>query len=303
MKKTSSVFFVLASLLVSVGCNKISYKKTKSGLAYVIYPGNSKDSLIRDGNVIKMQLIQKLNDSVIYNTYNETPAFWQYYKSERSSYNLMEVLPMMRNGDSAVTVQLIDTLMAKGVQQLPPGAKKGDRIVTEFRIIHVFTVDSLAQADFMEGQAALREKKYITQDAEWEKSGEIAKGINEMEAYLRAKNIIAQKTGKGTYVTIQQQGTGPQAEKGKYVKVKYNGRLVETDSTFDSGVYPFKLGSYEVIRGWEEGLLLFKQGGKGVLYVPGFLAYGNNPGSAFKPFAAMKFDVELLEVSDKPIKP
>jgi len=45
--------------------------------------------------------------------------------------------------------------------------------------------------------------------------------------------------------------------------------------------------------------LKFKQGGKGVLFVPGFLAYGNNPNSAFKPFAAMKFDVELLEVSDK----
>ena len=122
-----------------------------------------------------------------------------------------------------------------------------------------------------------------------------------MESYLQQKNINAQKVGKGTYVYIEQQGTGAQAEKGKWVKVKYTGKLVENDSTFESGVYPIQLGKYRVIRGWEEGLLSFKQGGRGTLFIPGFLAYGDNPRSAFKPFAAMKFDIEMLEVSDQPI--
>jgi FKBP-type peptidyl-prolyl cis-trans isomerase len=54
-----------------------------------------------------------------------------------------------------------------------------------------------------------------------------------------------------------------------------------------------------VIRGWDEGLLLFKKGGKGTIFIPGFLAYGKGQaGSPFKPFQAMKFDVELLNVSD-----
>jgi FKBP-type peptidyl-prolyl cis-trans isomerase len=134
-----------------------------------------------------------------------------------------------------------------------------------------------------------------------EKSGEASKEIKEMERWLAAKKIKAQKTGKGTYVVIQQQGTGPAAELGKYVNIKYTGKILANDSAFQSNSYAFKLGT-TVIRGWTEGLQLFKQGGKGTLYIPGFLAYGASPGPAGKPFAPLTFDVEVLEVSDKPIE-
>jgi FKBP-type peptidyl-prolyl cis-trans isomerase FkpA len=309
MKKYSFLLMIV-TLVLAVGCKKVSYKKTTSGLAYNIFPGKGKDSLIKDGNIIKFNVIYKLNDSVIYSSYGKAPQFEQFKTPPQPSYNQWEIYPQMRTGDSAVIVQMVDTLMAKGAQ-LPPNFKKGDRIITTFRIINVFTVDSIARADYnaemekdrprqMKEQEDQRKEAQKKQDDEYEKSGEIKKGLDAMEAYLKAQNITAQKTGKGTYVLIQEQGTGPQAENGKFVKVKYTGRLIENDSTFDAGVYPFQLGTGSAIRGWDEGLLLFKQGGKGQLFIPGFLAYGNNPNSAFKPFAAMKFDIELLEVSDKP---
>jgi FKBP-type peptidyl-prolyl cis-trans isomerase len=121
-----------------------------------------------------------------------------------------------------------------------------------------------------------------------------------MEAYLASKKISAQKTGKGTFVHIDQQGTGLAAQEGKYVNVKYTGKHLDTDSTFQSSTYSFQLGMGKAIPGWDEGLKLFKQGGKGTLYIPGFLCYGKNPpaGSPFKPLEPMKFDIELLEVSD-----
>src|SRR5258705_9792018 len=98
-------------------------------------------------------------------------------------------------------------------------------------------------------------------------------------------------------------GTGPLAADGKYVNIKYTGKHLDTDSTFQSSSYAFQLGKASVIKGWDEGLKLFKQGGKGTLYIPGFLAYGKNPpeGSPFKPFEAMKFDIEVLQVSDSVI--
>jgi FKBP-type peptidyl-prolyl cis-trans isomerase len=49
-----------------------------------------------------------------------------------------------------------------------------------------------------------------------------------------------------------------------------------------------------VIEGWDEGLKLFKAGGKGTLYIPGFLAYGKNANPPFKSFEALTFDVEVL---------
>src|SRR4030095_8961240 len=127
-----------------------------------------------------------------------------------------------------------------------------------------------------------------------EKSGEAAKELKEMESWLAANKIKAQKTGKGTYVVIQEQGTGPAAELGKYVNVKYTGKILAKDSVFQSNSYAFKLGT-TVIHGWTEGLQLFKQGGKGTLYIPGFLAYGSNPGPAGKPFAPLIFDVAILQ--------
>ena len=46
------------------------------------------------------------------------------------------------------------------------------------------------------------------------------------------------------------------------------------------------------------GLTEFNEGGKGTLYIPGYLAYGSDPGPANKPYAALYFDVEVLNVSD-----
>lgn len=320
MKRLNYVLVIIAALSLTVACNKITYKKTKSGLAYKLFHGNSKDSLIRAGVVVKYNVEYKLNDdSVLFTSYDKAPQFVPM-PQEAPQYNIVEIFPLMRKGDSAIAVLLVDTLQ-KQQGNLPPAFKKGDRVVAKFRIVEVFTSDSLGRADYsremekdkprqmkeQEEQMAKMKKQQeearIKEEAELEKSGEIAKELQDMQGYLAAKKINAQKTGKGTFVYIQQQGTGRQAENNKYVNVKYTGKILTTDSTFQSNTYAFKLGNGEAIRGWDEGLLLFKEGGKGTLFIPGFLAYGANPGpgSPFKPFEALKFDIELLQVSDTPI--
>ena len=211
---------------------------------------------------------------------------------------------------------IVDSLKAKGmIGEFPPFMKKGDRLVTYVKVIEVFKNDSTYRADVSaetekyrplqmkeqeEQMAKMMEQQKqqrMMEDMEMEKSGEAAKGITAMEAYLKGKNITAQKTGKGTFVEIKEQGTGALADSGKYVTVKYTGRTLEKDSVFDSGTYPLQLGLGQVIPGWDEGLKLFRQGGKGTLYIPGFRAYGKNH-PQFKPFQAMIFDVEMLNVSD-----
>jgi FKBP-type peptidyl-prolyl cis-trans isomerase FkpA len=319
MKKVNYLILIVTAVLM-FSCNKISYKKTKSGLVYKIFPSNGKDSLLKDGQIVKFHVITKLNDSVLYNSNGRMPAYAKLMSSTPASYNLLEILPMMKKGDSAVTVQMVDTLLLKG-EQLPPSAKKGDKITTTFRVVDMFTVDSIAMRDYnaemekdkprqmkeqqeqIEKMQKEQKEQMAKEEMELEKSGEIGKELQAMESYLAAKKINAQKTGKGTYVQILQQGTGPAAADGKYVNVKYTGKHLDTDSIFQSNSYAFQLGQGSVIKGWDEGLKLFKQGGKGTIYVPGFLAYGKTPppGSPFKPFEAMKFDIELLEVSDSPI--
>jgi FKBP-type peptidyl-prolyl cis-trans isomerase len=322
MKTITGFVLMITALLIVTGCNKINYRKTKSGLSYKLYTGPGKDSLVKEGQIVKFNVIVKLNDSVFYSSFDKMPAYIKYTaENPTTSYSLMEILPMMNKGDSAVLVQMADTLLKRG-EQLPGSGKKGDRIITSLRILEIFSTDSVGMADYnaetekdkprrmkeQEEQIAKMEKErneqQIKEDIELEKSGEIAKEFQAMEAYLAEKKINAQKTGKGTYVEIKEQGSGAQAQAGKYVTVKYTGKYLATDSTFQSNSYSFQLGIGGVIRGWDEGLLLFKEGGKGILYIPGFLAYGKNPppGSPFKPFDALKFDVELVKVSDTPLE-
>jgi FKBP-type peptidyl-prolyl cis-trans isomerase FkpA len=319
MKRVNYLLLCIAAISLMAGCKNVNFKKTKSGLLYKIFPARAKDS-IRVGSIVKFNYIIKYNDSVMFDSHGKMPGFVRVVALDKPSYDFQELLTMMRKGDSAVTVQMADTLMKQPNQQLlPPNAKKGDRIIFSFLITDVFPNDSLAKKDFdveaerdrprqmkeQEEQMAKAQKQEEEQQLkeieDVEKSGEAARQIAEMEKWLASKNINAQKTGKGTFVAIQQQGTGPAAELGKYVNVKYAGKILANDSLFQANSYAFKLGT-TVIRGWTEGLQLFKQGGKGTLYIPGFLAYGNRPGPAGKPFAPLIFDVEVLEVSDKPIE-
>jgi FKBP-type peptidyl-prolyl cis-trans isomerase len=307
-----------AFVLVLTGCDKSSYKKTKSGLVYKLIPGGSKDSVAKVGNVVKLHFIRKYNDSVLYSSYGKMPNFIPLQNDPAQSYSPVEVLFLARKGDSIITVESVDTMLKRGmINQLPPTAKKGDRITTYIKIVDVFKNDSLAMPDYQaemakdkprqekemqEMQAKAQAQRMEQAKAEWEelkKSGEMEKGINAMQAYLNSKKIKAQKTDDGTFVVVDQKGTGQPVVNGKFISVKYTGRILETDSIFESSVYTFKMGTASVIRGWDDGLKLFNQGGKGRLYIPGFLAYGKNPGPGNKPFQALIFDVEVLKVSDK----
>jgi peptidylprolyl isomerase len=99
-------------------------------------------------------------------------------------------------------------------------------------------------------------------------------------------------------------GTGALPVKGNKVTMNYTGRL--TDGTaFDSNVDPkfghvspfeFNIGTGQVIKGWDEGIMTMKEGGKRQLIIPGSLAYGQQgyPG-LIPPNATLVFDVELVK--------
>lgn len=95
-------------------------------------------------------------------------------------------------------------------------------------------------------------------------------------------------------------GTGPEAKKGDTVKVHYTGRLMN-DKEFDSSVgkdpFEFTIGEGAVIKGWDEGVPGMKVGGKRKLTIPWQMAYGESgSGAKIPPKAALKFDIELIEI-------
>jgi FKBP-type peptidyl-prolyl cis-trans isomerase len=99
-------------------------------------------------------------------------------------------------------------------------------------------------------------------------------------------------------------GTGPEAKTGDHVSVHYTGTL--TDGTkFDSSLdrkepFEFSLGEGQVIKGWDQGVVGMKKGGKRKLTIPSELGYGAN-GSPPKipPNATLVFEIELLGINGK----
>ena len=95
-------------------------------------------------------------------------------------------------------------------------------------------------------------------------------------------------------------GTGAEAAVGQQLQVHYIGRL-QTGQIFDSSrergqPFVFTLGAGDVIRGWDQGLIGMKVGGKRVLVIPPSLGYGERGIGPIPPNAALVFEVELLGV-------
>jgi FKBP-type peptidyl-prolyl cis-trans isomerase FkpA len=300
MKKNKLLFCILTTVAIA-SCAQVDFKRTKSGLLYKIIHGpggNSSDSTAKPGNVLKLYFTQKINDSVLSTNYGKMPTYAQIPPSvPQDAYNPSEIFTMLRKGDSVNSVILVDSLLAKKqLQQLPPFMKKGDRITITFRVVDVFRSDSAANMDSQKELAI--EKTRL----EKESAVEAVKEDNDLQAWLKKKNISTQRAPRGTYVHVTDAGSGEVVAPGKTVTVKYTGKRLENEEVFQSNEYTFVIGSGQVIPGWDDGLQLFKKGGKGTLYIPGVLAYGATPqpGSPFKPNDALIFDVEVTDVKNTP---
>jgi FKBP-type peptidyl-prolyl cis-trans isomerase len=96
-------------------------------------------------------------------------------------------------------------------------------------------------------------------------------------------------------------GTGAEATNGKKVSVHYVGTLTN-GSKFDSSrdrdePFAFSLGRGQVIKGWDEGVLGMRVGGKRKLVIPPDMGYGKRGfPPVIPPDSTLIFEVELLDV-------
>jgi FKBP-type peptidyl-prolyl cis-trans isomerase len=117
----------------------------------------------------------------------------------------------------------------------------------------------------------------------------------------RPTTMERQTTRSGLAYIDEVVGTGAQPQSGKRVTVHYTGYLTN-GTKFDSSVdrntpFTFVIGQGQVIKGWDEGVLTMKVGGKRKLIIPSQLGYGSRGAAGvIPPNAELVFDVELLEV-------
>ena len=98
-------------------------------------------------------------------------------------------------------------------------------------------------------------------------------------------------------------GTGATAVSGDTVTVHYilsltNGTVVESSYASNSPI-TFRLGSGQVIAGFDQGIVGMKVGGKRKLTIPPSLGYGNRPQGTIPGNSTLIFDVELVSIAGK----
>jgi FKBP-type peptidyl-prolyl cis-trans isomerase FklB len=105
----------------------------------------------------------------------------------------------------------------------------------------------------------------------------------------------------GVQYKVIKEGTGAIPSDTSLVKVNYEGRLIN-DSIFDSSYKrgePTTFRANQVIKGWTEALCHMPAGSVWEVYIPQDLAYGEREQNIIKPFSALIFKIELLEVNGK----
>ncbi|MCS7019262.1 MAG: FKBP-type peptidyl-prolyl cis-trans isomerase [Cytophagales bacterium] len=294
LKFPISVSCAIAAMAVLVGCGQGSNIQTlPNGLRYAKHT-NLKGNKPKDGDYMSLHFQMwgttlDGKDTLLQNTHKigqpliiqpNSPALG------RISRGLMEMV----KGDSVSFYESVDSLYG---QMVPPFLKKGSEIRFDMKILDIMD---------QQGLEAMMKKM---------KEEQVGKDEEIIKKFLADKGIQnAQRTASGLYYTIDKEGTGPQPKKGDEVQAHYTGCLVPSEKKFDSSLDPgrgeplkFTCGVGQMIPGFDEGVMLMKQGGKATFYLPSSLAYGQqSPSPDIPANSVLRFEVELVSVKPAPAK-
>lgn len=172
---------------------------------------------------------------------------------------------------------------------------KRDLFVEGFR--SMLTGENTKMSMMQAQEIAEKEMKHY-HDAKMEHLYGVNRKAGEDFLKANAQKDSVQTLPSGVQYKILVKGTGEVPTERSKVKVNYEGRLID-GTVFDSSYtrkQPATFGCNQVIKGWTEALTHMPVGSKWEIYIPQELAYGAREAGKIKPFSALIFTVELLEI-------
>ena len=304
MKKLGLRLSIIAVAIAAVSCgNKTTsqypgYDKVEEGLYVKYFTQNKEGRQAASGDILTMSMTYGTEDSTLFDTgLNGQPV---QLRADSGKYvgDILTAFMNMRMGDSAAIIVNADSFFMKtaGMPSSP-----------DF-------IDSAAMLYFTVGLTNIQSMEEMQAEADIKNAEAEANEMVILAKYLEDNNITTEPTESGLIFISKKKGTGKQAVAGKKVKVNYEGMFLD-GKYFDTSVeeaakangiynpqrpygpFDFDLGAGQVIKGWDEGIAMMKEGGKARLIIPSKIAYGAAPRPG-APFSTLIFDVELVEVID-----
>lgn len=319
MLQKTTLVLIIASFCLAAAAQQpqqpaapvFNYKKFPSGLQYAFIVDKPTSGKPEEGGQVNLNMQSVCNNRLLYSTAQAFKGKPGVYGVAKPAFkgDLIEAIMLMTPGDSVVCLVDADALFKNAKQKLPDFIKKGDKVQYFVKLVSVKSKDAVMK----EQQAAFQ--KQMNEQIAKQKAAAAKQAVKDdklLKAYFAKKKITPIKTASGLYYTINEEGSGDKAAANDTVTMNYTGTL--TDGTkFDSNEdtafkhvspYQFVLGRGSVIRGWDEGVALLKEGTKATFYIPSGMAYGAQarPGGGANPKgipanSILLFDVQLMKVS------
>ena len=246
---------IAALALVMASCNT-NYEKTASGLTYKIFKGKGSGTALKAGMFAKLNIEYLLSpkDTILNTTYGKVPLFTAVDTGAKVNYSFMELLPKLKQGDSAIFTISVDSLKSKGaIPDYNEIFKRGDQIKCKMSVLKTFNNENDIKADYEKEMASEKDRE-----------------VKAIKDYLSKNGIKAEQTKNGAFVEIQNPGDAQKAQQGKVASIMYKGYFLDdTKKVFDTNMDTSKghtapievnVGQGQVIPGWEEALPLFGEG-------------------------------------------
>lgn len=290
MKKNIFLAVVLGlSVLAFTACG--SQKKTRNGLKYeILKKGDGK--VAQMGDIIRGKMAISSQDSVIF-AVEESELILQIMESIFPG-DLNEGLLTLHEGDSASFFIPVDS-MAKYMGGVPDMFKQ--YVIYSIKVDKLYSEEELQQENLLKAAEAKQAE------------------IPAIEEYMKANGLNAQPTESGLYFIQTKKGSGKNAAQGQKVKVNYvgkrlDGKIFDTnieEVAKENGLYmparnyePMEVtaGMGQMIRGFDEALMMMPKGSKAILIIPFELGYGERAVSEDIPaFTTLVFEVEMVSIN------
>jgi len=272
------IIFVILGCLVLASCGHKykGFKKTGNGLYYRFFTENATRYVAVNDDIVYLEMSLRTEEDSVIESKQMRVAMKPWF-----SGNFYEALSLMHEGDSAEFIINAKKYFEVSNYGQVPNFVKDDKTML-WLVIRIDSIQSLEQWKTALAMAKLDAEKKT------------------LENYLITNNISVSPQASGLYYIETKEGKGNKPAIGQTVFVHYTGKLLD-GTVFDSSIErgaptPFKIGIGQVIKGWDEGIPMMKKGGKAILLIPSYLAYGEGSVGIIPPSSPLVFEVELVDI-------
>ncbi len=265
----------------------ITVEPKPSGL-YVIEQKRGTGRLPREGDMLRLHFtIEMLDGLLLFSSFDQDPIDVEF-GSEFDTEGFSEGIGYMRKGGKASLI--VPSHLAYDSVGVPQVLPPFTPLIYNLELLDILSLEQVEQERIARAEAEERVKEQAR--------------LNEpalIQDYLNDHQYDVEPLPSGLYFIEMEQGNGAPATEGSTVEVHYTlyniyGKPLQSSKEMGQ-TFELQVGVGQVIRGWDEGLQLMREGGKARLIIPSDLAYGaSRRGEDIPPYSPLVFDVEMIKV-------